>query len=131
MGADRSTALVPRILHTADWQIGKPYRWIDDVATIDALGRPIRGRYLVSEDGTRAVIELAEASGLARVAADERDILQSTTYGTGVLIGDAIAHGVREVIVTRTFSYLTRLISRLPTFSPPQPHLSPPSPSLR
>lgn len=30
MGADRSTALVPRILHTADWQIGKPYRWIDD-----------------------------------------------------------------------------------------------------
>lgn len=30
MGADRSTALVPRILHTADWQIGKPYRWVDD-----------------------------------------------------------------------------------------------------
>lgn len=84
---------------TADAIAASGYRWIDDVATIDALGRPIRGRYLVSEDGTRAVIELAEASGLARVAADERDILQSTTYGTGVLIGDAIAHGVREVIV--------------------------------
>ena len=23
-------ALVPRILHTADWQIGKPYRWIEN-----------------------------------------------------------------------------------------------------
>ena len=21
---------MPRLLHTADWQIGKPYRWIDD-----------------------------------------------------------------------------------------------------
>lgn len=21
---------MPRILHTADWQIGKPYRWISD-----------------------------------------------------------------------------------------------------
>ena len=24
------TARVPRILHTSDWQIGKPYRWIED-----------------------------------------------------------------------------------------------------
>ena len=24
------SARVPRILHTADWQIGKPYRWVED-----------------------------------------------------------------------------------------------------
>ena len=38
---------MPRILHTADWQIGKPYRWIDDVQKqarlqqerVEAVGR--------------------------------------------------------------------------------------------
>lgn len=61
----------------------------------DALGRPISGRYALLPDG-RAVVEVAEASGLARLAADERDALAASTRGTGELIA---ATGADEVIV--------------------------------
>ena len=33
----------------------------------DALGRPIEGRFALLGDGARAVVEVAEASGLARL----------------------------------------------------------------
>ena len=29
-GQNTRSATVPRFLHTADWQIGKPYHWIED-----------------------------------------------------------------------------------------------------
>ena len=38
----------------------------------DPLGREIPARWLHSHDGTRAVIEMAEASGLSRLALAER-----------------------------------------------------------
>lgn len=61
----------------------------------DALGRPVEGRYAVLADG-RAVVEVAEASGLARLAEDERDAWAASTRGTGELIA---ATGAAEVIV--------------------------------
>lgn len=46
-----------------------------------------------------AVIELAAASGLARVPHDRRDALQASTFGTGQMIAHAIAGGCRHVMV--------------------------------
>lgn len=63
----------------------------------DALGRPIEGRWALLADG-RAVVEVAEASGLARLAEDERDPWAASTYGTGQLIAAAAAEA-GEVIV--------------------------------
>jgi glycerate kinase len=69
------------------------------VPTVDPLGRPIEGRYGVLGDGRTAVIDLAEASGLTRLAPDERDPRRTTTYGTGLLIKAALDAGIRSFII--------------------------------
>jgi glycerate kinase len=68
-----------------------------DVA--DPLGRPVRGRWLQSVDGRRAVVEMAEASGLSRVAPEDRDPLKASTYGTGQLVLDAVTSGVGHIVL--------------------------------
>ncbi len=67
------------------------------VASRDPLGRPIGARFLRS--GERAVVELADASGLGRVGRDERDAGTASTFGTGLTLAAAIGLGVREVIL--------------------------------
>src|SRR4051812_11773820 len=71
--------------------------WVEADAT-DALGRPIRARFAMLADG-RAVVEAAEASGLARMAEGERDAFAASTYGTGELIAAAAEAGADHVLV--------------------------------
>jgi glycerate kinase len=63
----------------------------------DPLGRPLTARFL--RDGDRAVIELAEASGLSRLADGELDAAGTSTFGTGEVLAAAIAAGVRSVVL--------------------------------
>ena len=63
------------------------------------LGRPVRARYGTLGDGRTAIIEMAKASGLALVPPRLRNPLETTTYGTGELIADALRRGVRRIIV--------------------------------
>jgi glycerate kinase len=63
----------------------------------DPLRRLIDARWLLSSDGSRAVVEMAEASGLSRVAPAERDPIGATSVGTGELVGAAIDVGARHV----------------------------------
>lgn len=65
----------------------------------DPLVRPIRARWLRSADGARAVIEMAEASGLSRVALGERDTISATSVGTGDLIRAALDAGVTSIVL--------------------------------
>jgi glycerate 2-kinase len=65
----------------------------------DPLGRPVEARFALLTDG-RAVVEMAEASGLWRVSEDERDPWAASTRGTGELIARACEAGAREVLVT-------------------------------
>jgi glycerate 2-kinase len=67
------------------------------VAARDPLGRPVSARIL--RDGRRGVVELAQASGLSRVAAAERDPLAASTFGTGMMLAAAIALGIDEVVL--------------------------------
>ena len=46
-----------------------------------------------------AYIEMAQASGLCLLSADERNPLITTSYGTGQLIADAVQRGVLEIVV--------------------------------
>ena len=56
--------------------------WIElPVHARDPLGRPLRATFL--RRGEEGVVELASASGLSRVPADERDALAASTFGTG------------------------------------------------
>ena len=66
----------------------------------DPLGRPITASYAFLPDGETAIVEMAQASGLARVAPAERDAWSASTYGTGELIAAAARAGARKVIVT-------------------------------
>jgi glycerate kinase len=65
----------------------------------DPLGRMIEARWLLSQDGRQAIIEMAEASGLSRVAPGERDPVGSTSAGTGDLLLAAVDAGVRSVVL--------------------------------
>ena len=61
-------------------------------------GIPMIGRYGASFDGT-AVIEIAEASGITTAHDGPRDPVTADTYGTGMLVVDAVRRGARHVVV--------------------------------
>lgn len=69
-----------------------------DVEADDPLGRPLRARIALLGDG-RAAIEMAAASGLPLLRAEERDPFHTSTRGTGQLIRAALDHGAREIIL--------------------------------
>jgi glycerate 2-kinase len=77
-----------------------PYLWnaeIKWVETVDPLLRPIKASYIVYQ-GT-AYVELASSSGLTLIDEHLRDVMHSTTYGTGILIKHAIDHGYKKVLL--------------------------------
>jgi glycerate 2-kinase len=64
----------------------------------DPLGRPVRARWLLLEDGT-ALVESAEAIGLGLVAEEGRDPLASSSRGLGELIVEAVEVDPVELVV--------------------------------
>jgi len=67
--------------------------------TVDPLGRFVQVGYEWDEAGKTAIIELASASGLVLLQPRERNPLKTSTYGTGLLIKDAIAMGAKKIIL--------------------------------
>lgn len=63
----------------------------------DPLMNTIQAYYGIAEG--KAVIEMAQASGLTLVPPERRDPLNTNTYGTGELIRDALDHGCRELYI--------------------------------
>lgn len=49
----------------------------------DPLGRPVQSEYLFATDRKVAFIEMAEASGLQLLNANEYNCLETSSYGTG------------------------------------------------
>lgn len=62
------------------------------------LGESVKAKYCIVK-GSTAVIEMAQAAGLPLVPAELRDPMNTTTYGVGELILDAIRRGCRSFIV--------------------------------
>ncbi len=74
--------------------------WTWQSATVrDPLERTISARWLRSADGSRAVVEMAEASGLSRVAPAERDAVAASSVGTGDAIRAAIDAGATSIVL--------------------------------
>lgn len=65
----------------------------------DPLMQPVQAVYGISGDGQTAIIEMASASGLTLVPAGKRNPTQTTTYGTGELICDALRRGCRHFLI--------------------------------
>jgi len=65
----------------------------------DPLFRQIEVSYLyISSSGT-AFIEMAAASGMALLKAEEQNCYNTTTFGTGELIKDAIERGAKTIVL--------------------------------
>lgn len=65
----------------------------------DPLLRIISANYLYSEEKKMAFVEMAEASGIRLLETEELDPLQTSTFGTGELIRNAIQKGARHIIL--------------------------------
>jgi len=65
----------------------------------DPLGRAILARWLRSTAGDAGVVEMAEASGLSRIARDERDAIRASSSGTGEVLRASLDGGVRRLVL--------------------------------
>ncbi len=65
----------------------------------DPLGRPREACWWSDPAGHTAIIEMAEASGLALLPAAERNALRTTSWGTGQLLQAASAAGCQRVLL--------------------------------
>lgn len=63
------------------------------------LMQPIHAGYGMTGDGRTAIIEMSAASGLDLIPLKPGNIMNTTTYGTGEMIADAIKRGCRNFII--------------------------------
>lgn len=70
------------------------YVWVSD-----PLGNKTRASYGIVPNQKLAIMEMAEAAGLARVTKEDRNPLFTTTFGVGEMIMDAIQKGCRRFIM--------------------------------
>ena len=63
------------------------------------LGAPVTATYCILKDKDLAVVEMAEAAGITLVPTEMRNPLNTTTYGVGEMIRDAIEKGCRRFII--------------------------------
>ena len=67
--------------------------------TVDPLGRTIETQYQLNKSDKLAIFEMASASGLVLLKESERNPLNTSTIGTGILIADAYRLGARKIIL--------------------------------
>lgn len=69
------------------------------VDTQDPLGHEIQARYLYDPTAKNAYVELASASGLELLLPTDRKVMDTSTYGTGLQIKDALSRGARKIYI--------------------------------
>lgn len=70
-----------------------------EVEVNNPLFNKIKANYLYAEESKTAFIEMAEASGLKLLKPKEQNCMNTTTFGTGQLILDAINKGAKHIIL--------------------------------
>lgn len=66
---------------------------------VNPLGNQTQAHYGLINDGSVAVIEMAEASGIQFINQFTKNPYVTTTYGTGQLMKAAIKHGAKTIII--------------------------------
>lgn len=72
---------------------------LEQVTVTGPLGTPVACTYGILEATGTAIIEMSGAAGITLVPEQDRNPLNTTTYGVGEVIKDAIAKGCRHFIV--------------------------------
>lgn len=70
-----------------------------EILVNDPFFRKIKASYVFSKDTEIAYIEMAEASGLKRIAENEKNVMRATSFGTGELILHAIEKGAKHILL--------------------------------
>ena len=90
--ADGGPGTVEAIVHAAGGRTS--------IARVDGpLGAPVDARWGRIDQGRTAVIEMAAASGLTLLRADQLDPRRASTAGTGQLIRHALDAGVERILI--------------------------------
>lgn len=69
------------------------------IETVDALQRPISSSYFLFKNTQTAWVELASASGLSQIPKNDRNPLKANTFGTGLIIKNALESGCTKIIL--------------------------------
>jgi len=72
---------------------------IIEIPVTGPLETPVKAKYCILKGNNTAVIEMSSAAGITLVPPEKRDPMETTTYGVGELIRDAISRGCRHFIV--------------------------------
>ncbi|PCG20335.1 glycerate kinase [Brachyspira sp. G79] len=89
--ADGGEGTVDSILYAAGGNIRK-------IKVRNPEGKIVEAKYgIINKD--KAVIEMAEASGITLVDDKNRNPLKYSTYGTGELIKDALNNNIKEILI--------------------------------
>jgi len=72
---------------------------IEKVKVNDPLGRTIEAAYGIIPKTKTAIIEMSAAGGITLVTESERNPLNTTTFGVGEMIDDAIKKGCRKFVI--------------------------------
>lgn len=67
------------------------------IATVDALGRTISAEFFVHQP--EGFIDMSSASGLWRIAPSERRPLESSTFGTGLIVRHLLDLGIKRISI--------------------------------
>lgn len=68
-------------------------------AVSDPLRRPLEASFGPLADGTTAIVETAQASGLPLIAPQERDAERADSFGSGELIAAAVGAGAQLILL--------------------------------
>lgn len=69
------------------------------VDTVDPLGRPLKVAYGYNPHDAIAYIEMAAASGIHLLTAEELNPMRTNTVGTGMMIMDALNRGAKHIVL--------------------------------
>lgn len=72
---------------------------IENIKVTGPLGTVVEAAYGMIDETKTAIIEMSAAAGITLVPEQERNPLNTTTYGVGEMISDAINKGCRKFIV--------------------------------
>ncbi len=65
----------------------------------DPLGREVKAKYGLVDDGKTGILELAAASGMSLLKREELNPMRTSTFGTGQLINVILDQGCKRIIL--------------------------------
>ena len=71
----------------------------EKITVTDPLGRPTDAVYGILEDSHTAILEMSAAAGITLIDAKDRNPMNTTTYGVGEMIKDAIGKSCRHFFI--------------------------------